>query len=115
MVQVRVITRGIAQRTAVGRKCAGGDADAVGIGLTGQHRVLEYQRGSSGSRDIISVNRAATDIQRQARRATSGIDHRRLVHGHGDTDKVTGIQGAALHTAGTGDRHRADTGGRGIH
>ena len=91
------IAGGVAERATVGGQAVGRDADAVAVGEPARDGVIEQQRGAAAARGVIGIDRAATDVERQARRAPC-CDHAGcLAHGDGDTEHVTVVEQAADH------------------
>ena len=100
------IANGVTQRGQTGRavrdsETVGADADTVGVVLRVKNGVVENQFRAAAARDVVSVDRAATDIERQLRLATAdGRDGCGLAHGERDMDKVAGVEHTAIDAGG---------------
>ena len=85
--QIQVIASKVGEGFAAQVECV--DRDAVGIGVTALHGVLEHQLRTTAARNIGGVTGRATHIEHQLRRQAADLN--RLTGSHGEQQLAAGL------------------------
>ena len=104
-----VVATGVLECAVAQRQAVGGDADAVGVGLTGGDGVFKHQCGAAGARGVVGVDGRAANVEHQLRRAGNGGG---LAHVDGDAQHVADIERVGNQGTGRTNDQAADAGGQ---